>query len=35
MKYHNVESIFDEMLDNIKYIKISTKFCHLSTISKK
>ena len=35
MKYHNVEKIFEEMIDNIVYAKITSRFCNLSTINKK
>ena len=34
MQYHNIENIFDEMIESIKYIKISSKFCNMSIIHK-
>lgn len=29
MCYHDIETVFDEMIDDIKYIKISSKFYSL------
>lgn len=35
MNYHDIETIFDEMIDDINYIKICSRFHILSTINKK
>ena len=35
MCYHNIETIFDEMIDDINYIKLSSKFLILGIKKKK
>lgn len=35
MKYHDIEALFDEMIDDIIYAKISSKLCNLNSINKK
>lgn len=35
MKYHDIEKIFDEMIEDVIYVKLSTKLCYFNTINKK
>lgn len=31
MGFHNIEKVFDEMIDDVRYAKISLRFYNLST----
>lgn len=35
MEHHNIENIFEEMIDNIKYIKLISRFSKMSKIKQK